>query len=250
MMEQRYLIQALLKAAVGGCFLFGMSACSSQTAPPPGNNLVNLVRDSLQPTRYFSYLALGDSYTIGQGVEISERFPHQTVVKLRERGISLQIPEYIAVTGWTTSNLLNGISASATSGNFDVVSLLIGVNNQYQRRDTGEYKAQFTQCLREAVRLAGNRISRVFVLSIPDYSITPFARGSDTARISREINMFNRINRAVADSAGIEYIDITEGSREGRYDASLIAADGLHPSGREYAKWAAQLAAAMSKVLK
>jgi lysophospholipase L1-like esterase len=252
--QQRYSFGLYLTAGLGWLFTTTFAACikddgggytrprttiDTTIAPPPP-----------PPPTTKTYLALGDSYTIGASVALSERFPQQTSVLLNTIGISLQAPFYIATSGWTTANLLYAIEQQNPTPGFDVVSLLIGVNNQYQGRDTAEYRAQFTQCLQKAIVLAGNRKNRVFVLSIPDYSVTPFAKGLDRTRIAREIDGFNRINKSVSDSAGITWIEITSGSREALTDRSLIASDSLHFSGKEYAKWAAKLAPLMEKVLK
>jgi lysophospholipase L1-like esterase len=230
-----------MSASFAGCTRQSGSTGPNVVLPPP---------DTISAPVRVNYLALGDSYTIGQSVATESRFPHQAAAILNSRGYRLNEPQYIAQTGWTTNALLNAIQTQNPPANFDVVSLLIGVNNQYQRRSQDEYRQQFSTCLQQAIRLAGNRKNRVFVLSIPDYSVTPFARNADTAKIAREIDEFNRINKEITLAAGIVYIDITPGSREGRNDASLIANDGLHPSGKEYAKWAALLADAMTPVLR
>ncbi len=145
---------------------------------------------------------------------------------------------------------MNGIATKNPHGLYNVVSLLIGVNDQYQQFDTGGYRTDYTQCLQKAITLAGNKTDHVFVISIPDYSITPFAAGSDTAEIRRQIDEFNAINKEVTLSYNISYTDITPLTREAKTDASLIAGDGLHPSGKEYAKWAELLAPEIEKVLK
>ena len=247
--QQRYLFglfilamfPTLIAASFAGCTKRSTGTGPNEVVPPP---------DTLPTLAKLNYLALGDSYTIGQSVAVDSRFPHQAVAILNSRGYRLNEPQYIAQTGWTTGALLNAIQTQNPTANFDVVSLLIGVNNQYQQRSQEEYRQQFSSCLQQAIRLAGNRKNRVFVLSIPDYSVTTFARNADTAKIAREIDEFNRINKEITMAAGIVYIDITPGSREGRTDASLIAGDGLHPSGKEYAKWAALLADAMAPVLR
>lgn len=250
--QQRYSFGLYLMAGLGCLFMTTIASCIKDDgagyAMPP--RTTDTTVSPPPPPAPKTYLALGDSYTIGASVALSERFPQQTSVLLNSRGISLQAPYYIATSGWTTANLLNAIEQQNPTPGFDVVSLLIGVNNQYQGRDTGEYRVQFTQCLQKAISLAGNRKNRVFVLSIPDYSVTPFAKGLDRTRIAREIDTFNRINKSVSDSAGIAWIEITAGSREALNDRSLIASDSLHFSGKEYAKWAAKLAPLMEKVLK
>ncbi|TAD86816.1 MAG: SGNH/GDSL hydrolase family protein [Bacteroidetes bacterium] len=197
-----------------------------------------------------TYLALGDSYTIGQGVLQTERFPYLAAQWLTTQGVDMLSPTYIATTGWTTADLLRGIANTNPPSNFDAVTLLIGVNNQFQGRDTNEYRREFTQCLQEAIRLARNKTQHVFVLSIPDYSSTPVGRRFDSASVSAGVNRFNAINRQITEQYRVVYIDITPGSRQASTDPGLVASDGLHPSGREYEKWAALLAPAMVKVLK
>jgi lysophospholipase L1-like esterase len=188
-------------------------------------------------------LALGDSYTIGQSVNVNERFANQTIDLLRAAGASMVYPaQIIAQTGWTTQNLLNGITSAspAPTGTYDLVTLLIGVNNQYQHRDTAEYRQQFIQCLNQAIFFSGNRKQRVFVLSIPDYGATPFG-ASNAVQIGLEIDRFNAINKQVCLQMNIDYTDITASTRLATTNPGLVAGDGLHPSGMEYAKWAAML---------
>ena len=196
-----------------------------------------------------TYLALGDSYTIGQSVQVPERFPTQTVSRLREQGISIADPVYIARTGWTTGNLQNAIATENPSPTYDVVSLLIGVNDQYQRMDTAGYASRFTELLEKAVQLARGKKAHVFVLSIPDYSATPFVATSEKERVRREVDWFNAINKRITDAYGISYTDITPSTREAATNPALVAGDGLHPSGSEYRKWAEMLAPKMKVVL-
>jgi lysophospholipase L1-like esterase len=195
------------------------------------------------------YLALGDSYTIGQSVATDQRFPAQTVANLRTGSIKIKDPEYIAVTGWTTQNLINAIEQQKPQGPYDVVTLLIGVNDQYQRMDTGGYRIRFTQLLNKSVELAGNLPSHVFVVSIPDYGATPFVGAADKPRVKAEIDQFNMINYQVTLQKNISYLDITPSTREAINDPSLVAGDGLHPSGKEYKKWADRLAPIIKSVL-
>ena len=192
-----------------------------------------------------NYLALGDSYTIGQSVATNERFPAQTVSLLRSMGVLINDPFYVATTGWTTVNLANGIASDSLENNYDVVTLLIGVNDQYQTHDTSGYRARFAALLNTSVTLARGIREHVVVLSIPDYSVTPFAQYSDTAEIRREIDFFNNINKEVSNELHCKYLNITDFTREARYDATLIANDGLHPSGKEYSVWAQQLSQIM-----
>lgn len=198
-------------------------------------------------SKQYTWLALGDSYTIGESVSESERFPAQTISLLQKDSLFFSAPQYIATTGWTTQNLLDALDEQNPKPPFDVVSLLIGVNDQYQHKDTAGYRVRFITCLQKAIALAGNKTSHVFVLSIPDYSVTPFALNSDTAQIKKEIDAFNTINREVTLSYNISYTDITPSTREAKTDAALIANDGLHPSGKEYGKWAELLAPKLKK---
>lgn len=195
-----------------------------------------------------TWLALGDSYTIGQSVTESERFPAHTANILKQSGININTPDYIATTGWATDNLAAAI-AQQNPAKHDVVSLLIGVNDQYQRHDTSGYRQRFTSLLIKSIELANGKKENVFVLSIPDYSVTPFAAGSDTAQIRKEIDWFNAINKEVTLLYKCSYLDITPSTREGRTNRSLIAGDGLHPSGLEYKRWAERLAPMVLPVL-
>jgi lysophospholipase L1-like esterase len=232
--------------------LLGFSSCNKEDHPIQ----IPVVKDTIvippvitNTDNAYRYLALGDSYTIGQNVPMAARFPAQTVALLRQSNINITDPLYIATTGWTTTNLMNAINNAALHPPYDVVSLLIGVNDQYQTRDTTNYRARFTQLLNKSIALAGNKNSRVFVVSIPDYSVTPFVSANQKESVSMEIDQFNAINREVTEQKNVVYIDITPGSREGATNRALIANDNLHPSGMEYAKWAALLAPAMKAVL-
>lgn len=200
-------------------------------------------------TVYKSYLALGDSYTIGQSVDSAERFPAQTAALVKLQNITIVPLQYIATTGWTTTNLANAITSVNPQGPFDVVSLLIGVNDQYQGRNINDYSGRFMQLLQTAIQLAGNKPNHVFVLSIPDYGVTPF--GGNNPAISQQIDAYNAINKQVTLSvAGVNYLDITPASRLAATDRTLVAIDGLHPSGKLYKLWADQLAPQMLPVLK
>ncbi|MEO0001282.1 MAG: hypothetical protein RL766_1328 [Bacteroidota bacterium] len=189
-----------------------------------------------------TFLALGDSYTIGESVPIYENFPYQTVQLLRKSGISVHAPEIVAKTGWTTDELMAGIDKTIFEKSYDIVTLLIGVNNQYRGKDPSTYEKEFEQLLNKAIAFAGGNKQHVFVLSIPDWGATPFAASRDRIKIGKEIDLFNAINKKSTDAAGIAYISITAGSREATSNASLVAKDGLHPSGLEYGRWAKKLA--------
>ncbi len=201
-------------------------------------------------TKTVSFLALGDSYTIGQSVQEDERFPAQTAQLLKSNGFEVTPLQYIATTGWTTINLKSAIEIQKPATNFDIVTLLIGVNDQYQHLDAAGYKTRFEELLNIAINHAGKRKSNVFVLSIPDYSATPFVHASDKPGVSKEIDVFNEINKTVTSQYNITYVDITPSTRQALTDPTLVAGDGLHPSGKEYKKWAEMLAPLIKKVLK
>jgi lysophospholipase L1-like esterase len=185
----------------------------------------------------FRYLALGDSYTVGESVAEAARWPVQLVARLRAEGVPLADPQIVAQTGWTTDELMAGIETAEPHGPFDLVSLLIGVNNQYRGRSEDEYGQQFATLLRQAVSFAGDQPHRVIVLSIPDWGVTPFAAGHDRDRIAAEIDAFNAINRTETERMGAHYVDITPISRQAQTNPELTAEDGLHPSGQMYAAW-------------
>jgi lysophospholipase L1-like esterase len=186
------------------------------------------------------YLALGDSYSIGESVEISERWPKQ-LADLMESSPELSGREVevstIARTGWTTQELWEGIQNRKLEPPYDLVSLLIGVNNQYRGYGINEYREQFVFLLNKSIEYAGDA-NHVIVLSIPDWGVTPFAQGRDIQQISINIDTFNAVNQEETEKAGAHYVDITPISRQAVNDPSLIAPDGLHPSGKMYAKWA------------
>ena len=182
-------------------------------------------------------LALGDSYTIGEGVAEADRWPVRLAAMLRARGLSVAAPRIIARTGWTTDELSAGIDAAHPESNYDLVTLLIGVNNQYRGRSEEEYRAQFQALLGRAIACAGGRAARVVVVSIPDWGVTPFAAGRDRLAIAGAIDRFNAVNREESSRAGVRYADITPVSRRAAGDALLSAQDGLHPSAAMYAAW-------------
>lgn len=214
-----------------------LPATDTSITTPPATDTTVIVDTPVMNT-IKTYLALGDSYTIGQSVAENERFPVQVKDKLLKDGITMQAPDIIATTGWTTINLQNAIKARNLSSTYDMVTLLIGVNDQYRGLDTASYRIHFTELLQKSVLLAGNKPAHVIVLSIPDYSVTPFALYSDTARIRKQLDDFNAINKELTLANKVNYIDITPATREAKYDSSLLANDGLHPSGIEYGKWA------------
>ena len=186
-----------------------------------------------------NYLAFGDSYTIGESVITEQSFPFQLVSKLRESGRQINDPKIVATTGWTTGELLEAIKAENITAKFDLVTLLVGVNNQYRGYSKSNYRTEFEELLQMALSFADSNPERVYVVSIPDWSVTPFAQKSnrDVAKVSSEIAAFNRINKEIALKAEVSYIDITPGSKKAAADPTLLADDGLHPSGRMYLEW-------------
>jgi lysophospholipase L1-like esterase len=188
-------------------------------------------------TKNITYLALGDSYTIGESVSMPDRYPVILSEELKKNNFKVSDPDIIATTGWTTANLKEGISLAGMRGKkYDMVSLLIGVNNEYQGRSLSEYKTEFKELLYMAIDLAHGNKKKVFVISIPDYGYTP-SYASHQAKISPAIDNFNVANKQITDSMEVKYFDITPISRKGLEDPELIASDGLHPSGKMYRQW-------------
>ncbi|HEX7154504.1 MAG TPA: SGNH/GDSL hydrolase family protein [Thermoanaerobaculia bacterium] len=181
------------------------------------------------------FLALGDSYTIGESVAEAERWPNQLAAALRAEGLSVADPEIIAKTGWTTDELSSAIDAAAPQGKYDLVTLLIGVNNQYRGRAAEEYRSQLQTLLQRAIAYAGGDAKNVVVVSIPDWGVTPFAASRDRGQIAAAIDAFNTINREEAEHAGARYVDVTAVSRQP--DPALVAGDQLHPSAKQYTEW-------------
>ena len=195
----------------------------------------------------YTYLALGDSYTIGEQVESKENFPNQVTLLLSEKGLYFETPTIIAQTGWTTNELQAAIQKKELRGKYDFVTLLIGVNNEYRGRSVKDYIPGFEALLQQAIQFAGNENGHVIVLSIPDWGVTPFAAGRNQKQIAKEIDDYNLANKMIAEKYKVHYINITESTREAATDHSLLAADGLHPSRKEYAKWAKKVAAVIQE---
>jgi len=203
--------------------------------------LAGLGREA-EPAARPRFLALGDSYTIGQGVAPAERWPAQLAALLTRHGLPLAPPEYVAKTGWTTEDLAAALDREPPRGPFALVTLQIGVNDQY-RQYQGEpadaaYRGRFRGLLRRAVGWAGGEPGRVLVLSIPDWGVTLFAEDRDRAAIAAEIDRFNAVNREETARAGARWVDVTPESRRLAGNRGAFAADGLHPSARQYAAWA------------
>ncbi|GHB50043.1 SGNH/GDSL hydrolase family protein [Mongoliitalea lutea] len=190
------------------------------------------------------YLALGDSYTIGEGVVEEERYPNQAVAMLQAQSLDIELSQIIAKTGWTTDELAQGIEDANIAGNtYDLVTLLIGVNNQYRRRSVDNYREELTSMIKQAITFAQGNPKRVALLSIPDWGVTPFGKdsGRDLEENAGAIDQFNATKKAVAAELGVFYIDITEEYRSiGGLD-EMVVADKLHPSGLVYKSWAKKL---------
>lgn len=193
------------------------------------------------PAPALSYLALGDSYTIGEGVPESGRWPVQLAAALRAEGIALADPRIIATTGWTTDELAWGIDGAHPLGEWDFVTLLIGVNNQYRGRSAVDYRGEFDMLLRRAIGFARGRADRVLVLSIPDWGVTPFVKTTkaEPAQIAVELDAFNAAAQVVCEAHGVAFVDITPVSRERGGEVDMLAGDGLHPSAAMYTLWTA-----------
>lgn len=198
----------------------------------------------------YTYLALGDSYTIGEQVPLKENFPHQLVDLMKEDHFDVADPVIIATTGWTTDELAASIREHNIRETFSFVTLLIGVNNQYRGRDLENYKEEFTNLLDQAIVFANGHARHVFVVSIPDWGVTPFAEGKDRRKIAEEIDAYNKANQDIALAHKCQYVDITDSTRKNGTDAAFLAEDGLHPSAKEYKIWADRLKPVVEKTLK
>lgn len=198
----------------------------------------------------FTYLALGDSYTIGESVSDAERFPVQLTDKLRKSGYNFEDPLIIARTGWTTDELSAALDEKEPIGKFDFITLLIGVNNQYRGRDAEAFRKEFVQLLNRAAGYT-NSFENVIVVSIPDWGVTPFAieKGRDTQKVGEEIDLYNSIKKEEAEKAGAHYVYITDISKEARNDETLLAEDKLHPSGKMYSLWVERILPIAKQIL-
>ncbi|MES2704779.1 MAG: GDSL-type esterase/lipase family protein [Bacteroidota bacterium] len=198
----------------------------------------------------YTYLALGDSYTIGEQVPLHDNFPYQAVKLLKDMKIEVTEPVIVAKTGWTTDELDEAIREHNIDEKFSIVSLLIGVNNQYRGKSVDEYKTDFQQLVMEAIAFADGKADRVFVLSIPDWGVTPFAEGRDRSQVAKDIDAYNAANKEIAAANKCNYIEITGSTRDNGTVKDYLADDGLHPSSKEYTIWAQKLANAVATTLK
>lgn len=227
--------------AILGCLCL-LLACNK------GNTNDMIIDPIPQPsTASLTYLALGDSYTIGEAVAQNLSFPFQLVNQLKTQNMVVANPKIIAKTGWTTDELQVAIKVEDIQQKFDVVTLLIGVNNQYRGNSQSTYRKEFKELLQTAISYANGNKKHVFVVSIPDWGVTPFGKSSGKAveTIAKEIDAFNAINKEESLALGISYTDITPSSRNAATDLALVASDGLHPSGKMYNEWAVKVASAV-----
>jgi lysophospholipase L1-like esterase len=205
--------------------------------------IVMISMETTAQKKQVSYLALGDSYTIGEGVAAEQNFPHQLAALMHKQGVEVKGPDIVAKTGWTTDELMTAINGAKLLPRYDYVTLLIGVNNQYRGRSVNEYTLQFEMLLMKAITFAGGDTSHVIVVSIPDWGATPFAKekGVDRAKVTEEINAFNKENNRIAYQYKVKYVNITAGTREAMVDPELLTNDKLHYSGVEYQRWASAI---------
>ncbi len=219
-----------LRLLVFGYILMGISACAIQP-----NEITSSASKQLR------YLALGDSYTIGQGVPEEFSWPVQLAHRLKDRGVAVYPPKIIAKTGWTTGQLIKAIETQAIAANYDLVSLLIGVNNQFRGRDKGYtldlFAKEFDHLVKTAIDFADGEPDRVFIVSIPDYGVTPIGQRLGRVRIEAELEQYNQIAIDIANNYGVRFCDVTLISRRAASEHDLIANDKLHPSSKMYARW-------------
>ncbi len=213
-----------------------------------------LLNTNLMAQDSISYLALGDSYTIGEAVDNDKTWSSVLSQKLNQKGVEVQLDKIVATTGWTTNELLSAINNDKDLENakYDLVRLLIGVNNQYRGYGIEQYKEEFELLLKKAIDLAGKRVNKVFVVSIPDYGVTPFAKenNKNDALIAKELDEYNKIAKNISDKYGVKFFDITPISLKAIWDGEMIAKDKLHPSAKMYAEWADYLAPGIYQLLK
>tara|TARA_R110000868_G_scaffold304437_7_gene565066 strand:- start:46374 stop:47090 length:717 start_codon:yes stop_codon:yes gene_type:complete len=212
-------------------FFVLLSQCSSSP------QISNKQEDEVSYSSPIKYLALGDSYTIGESVKEQLRWPVQLVDSLKENGVETSELKIIARTGWTTSELQSGIISDSPNSPYDLVSLLIGVNNQYRGYDIEIYRTEFRELLELAIEFTGNDSTKVFVVSIPNYGVTPFGQTKGEDKIRQELLEYDAIASHIALEYGIPFVNITPISEKAKQVTSLIASDELHPSGKMYSEW-------------
>ena len=226
------------------CFIL---ACGKNTDSSMSSSNTTLVKGTP-----LTYLALGDSYTIGEAVEQRQSFPYELANRLKTADLNVSAPQIIARTGWTTDELQVAIKAAKITDTFSFVTLLIGVNNQYRGYSKEVYREEFKELLLTAINFAGGKKNHVFVVSIPDWGATPFGKssGKDPEAIGNEIDQFNAINKEESLATGVSYTDITPDSKLAASDVTLVAPDGLHPSAKMYAGWVSALFPSIEKAFR
>ncbi len=218
------------------CLCIVISACNQSEENKQANDQnIDVAKENA--VSEITYLALGDSYTIGESVKPEERWPVVLVNKLGEQGLKIKQPEIIATTGWTTDELKKGIEKRGLKQKYGLVSLLIGVNNQFRGFETEVYETEFRELLSIAIDYANGNTKKVFVVSIPDYGVTRFGSKHDPEKISVELDYYNQVSKKIAEENGVEFFNITEISRLAAADPELVAKDELHPSGKMYKQW-------------
>ncbi len=232
---QRIINRFVVKPIIVSCAVLFVTACADA---------------KMKTQSMYTYLALGDSYTIGEKVATEDNFPNQTVANLRRSGLEIADPDIIATTGWTTDELAAAIKDRNITDTFSIVTLLIGVNNQYRGRDTENFKEEYTDLLEQAIKFAGGNPDRVFVLSIPDWGVTPFAEGKDRDAIAKEIDAYNKVKRSVTSAHKCSYLEITESTRIHGTQPEYLVDDKLHYSAKEYTVWAKHLSSMIVGELK
>jgi len=230
--------------------LFVLAGFTKENKPKVIPDPCHLTENFSNTTDTLTYLALGDSYTVGRLLPVESSYPYQLADRLRSKKFNVSTPVVIAKNGWRTDELITGIANSGITSKFDFVTLLIGVNNQFQNRDTAVYRMEFASILKTAIAFAKDNKKRVFVLSIPDWGVTPFANGRNLEKIATQIDAFNNIDKDESRKAGVNYIDIASLSRDYADDPSTVTTDKLHPSKKMYGFWVDRLLPRVIKCLK
>lgn len=199
---------------------------------------------------FSSYLALGDSYTIGESVPIFESFPYQVIQLMRKVKQHFHAPEIVAKTGWTSNELAEHILHTNLNEQYDFVTLLVGVNNQFRDMAIKDFENDFAFLANKAIHFAGNKSNRVMILSIPDWGYTPFANGREIQKISKEIDDYNEVCAGIAKKMKLHFINITDETRAEKNNLQALASDRLHYSKSTHLRWAEKIASIMKQELK
>lgn len=232
-----------MKISLLPLLIIGLLACDAV--------IMDVEMEESNTTPPLNYLAIGDSYTIGEGVSASENFPYQLFNNSSNIEHISGDFKIIAKTGWTTENLLNAIAEEEIKeGEYNFITLLIGVNNQYQGKEFSKYEMEFNMLMDKAIEILKGKAKNLVVVSIPDYSVTPFASSKDVERIASEIKSYNDYAQAIAEQRGAQYVYITDLTQNAKDDSSLLANDKLHPSGKSYGQWVERIAPELNLIIK